>query len=85
LSFAGALFAHRARSEAALPFAAVMLMFPVVFYVTHTNGRYRYPMDPIMGILCVFAIVYPLSRLRKRSFAKFWIADSVTSASEFTR
>jgi len=76
LSFAGALFAYRARSEAALPFASVMLMFPVVFYVTHTSGRYRYPMDPIMGILTVFAIAYPLAQLSKRHFAKLYPATS---------
>ncbi len=76
LSFAGALFAYRTRSEAALPFASVMLMFPVVFYVTHTSGRYRYPMDPIMGILTVFAIAYPLAQLSKRHFAKLFPAAS---------
>jgi hypothetical protein len=53
-----------------------MLMFPVVFYVTHTSGRYRYPMDPIMGILTVFAIAYPLAQLSKRHFAKLYPAAS---------
>ena len=81
LSFVGALFAYRARSETAMPFASVMLMFPVVFYVTHTSGRYRYPMDPIMAILAVFAIAYPLSQLIRRSAGKLWLAESVTSTS----
>ena len=69
LSFLGAFFAYRARSELATPFASVMLMFPVVFYVTHTSGRYRYPMDPIMTILTVFAIAFPLSQLLRRGQA----------------
>jgi 4-amino-4-deoxy-L-arabinose transferase-like glycosyltransferase len=81
LSFAGALFAYRARSEAALPFASVMLMFPVVFYVTHTSGRYRYPMDPMMAILTVFAFAYAFSRLANRSTSKLWVEESVTSVS----
>jgi hypothetical protein len=81
LSFAGALFAYRARSEAALPFASVMLMFPVVFYVTHTSGRYRYPMDPMMAILTVFAFAYAFSRLANRSASKLWVQESVTSIS----
>lgn len=76
LSFVGAFFAYRARSETALPYGAVMLIFPVVFYVTHTSGRYRYPMDPIMGILTVFAIAYPLSQLSKHHFAKLYSAES---------
>ena len=67
LSFVGALFAYRARSVAAAPFAFVMLMYPVVFYVTHTSGRYRYPIDPMMAILTVFAFAYPLTQLIERS------------------
>ena len=81
LSFTGAFFAYRARSEGALPFASVMLMFPVVFYVTHTSGRYRYPMDPIMAILTVFAIAYPLSQFVRRGAGKLWVPESVTSVS----
>ena len=81
LSFAGAFFAYRARSEAALPFASVMLMFPVVFYITHTSGRYRYPMDPAMAVLTVFAIAYPLSRVLKSGFGKLWVAESLGSIS----
>lgn len=81
LSFIGALFACRARSEAAMPFAFVMLMFPVVFYVTHTSGRYRYPMDPMMAILTVFAVAYPLSQLIGRSAGKLWVPESVSGTS----
>jgi len=81
LSFAGALFAYRARSELALPFGSVMLMFPVVFYVTHTSGRYRYPMDPIMTVLTVFAFAYPLGQLGKRSFDKLLVPESITGVS----
>jgi len=79
--FVEALFAYRARSEAALPFASVMLIFPVVFYVTHTSGRYRYPMDPIMAILTVFAFAYTFSQLAKRNASKPWVTESVTSIS----
>jgi hypothetical protein len=78
LSFAGAFFAYRARSETALPFACVMLIFPVVFYITHTTGRYRYPIDPIMTILTVFAIAYPFSQLTKNRFVKLSPAESMT-------
>ena len=81
LSFLGAHCAYRARCQAALPCASVMLMFPVVFYVTHTTGRYRYPMLPIMVILTVFAFAYLLSLLVKRSAGKLWVAESVTSSS----
>jgi len=76
LSFAGAFFAYRARSKVALPFASVMLMFPVIYYLTNTSGRYRYPMDPVMAILSVFAIAYPLAQWGRGTFGKLWAADA---------
>ncbi len=67
LALAGALFAQRTKNENALPFTSVLMVFPLIFYVTHTNGRYRHPIDPIMCLLTVFAVAYPLSCLRKRA------------------
>ncbi len=66
LSLLGALFAYRARRDAALPLALILLVFPAIFYLTHTSLRYRYPMDPIMAVLTVYAIAYPLSQLARR-------------------
>jgi 4-amino-4-deoxy-L-arabinose transferase-like glycosyltransferase len=62
LSLLGALFAYRSQNYAVNMFASVMLVFPLVFYFTHTSLRYRFPMDPIMDVLAVYAIAYPLSR-----------------------
>jgi hypothetical protein len=67
LSLLGALFASRARSPAAYPLGMVMLVFPLTFYVTHSSLRYRYPMDPIMQVLAVFAVVYVMSPKARRS------------------
>ena len=47
-----------------------MLFFPVPFYLTHANLRYRYPIDPLMTILAVYAIAYPLSWLAARAAAR---------------
>jgi 4-amino-4-deoxy-L-arabinose transferase-like glycosyltransferase len=63
LAFAGTFLANRTKRESALPFTTVMLVFPLVFYVTHTNARYRHPMDAIMCLLAIFALRYPLSNL----------------------
>ena len=65
----GALFAFRTRNPAAYPLAMVMLVFPLAFYLTHTSLRYRYPMDPIMQVLAVFAVVYAVSPAARRSAA----------------
>src|SRR3972149_1544847 len=62
LSLLGSLFALRTRNPAAYPLGIVMLVFPLAFYLTHTSLRYRFPMDPIMQVLAVFAVVFALPR-----------------------
>jgi 4-amino-4-deoxy-L-arabinose transferase-like glycosyltransferase len=65
LTLLGALFAYRRRNEAVIPLAAVMIFFPLIFYITHTEFRYRHPMDPIMLVLATYGFAYPLSQLLK--------------------
>ncbi len=62
----GALFAYHERRPFALPYLMVILIFPLVFYLTHTSLRYRFPMDPIMLVLAVHGVAYPVSLLRRR-------------------
>jgi hypothetical protein len=38
-------------------------------------------MDPMMAILTVFAVAYPLSQLMRRSAGKLWVPESITSTS----
>ena len=52
----GALFAYRAKHPNALPYAIVLLIFPLIFYLTHASLRYRFPMDPIMMVLSAYGI-----------------------------
>jgi 4-amino-4-deoxy-L-arabinose transferase-like glycosyltransferase len=49
------------RSPHAVPIALVPILFPVVYYVTHTSLRYRHPMDPILLLLSAVAIVAVLT------------------------
>ncbi|HEY2117525.1 MAG TPA: glycosyltransferase family 39 protein [Candidatus Angelobacter sp.] len=69
LSLLGALLAYRTQTEAAVPFGLVLIVFPMIFYLTHTSARYRFPMDPTMEVLAVYAIAYPLSRWAGRGRA----------------
>ena len=39
------------RSVYALPLAAIPLIYPLVYYATHTSLRYRHPIDPVLLIL----------------------------------
>ena len=62
----GALFAYRANRRIAFPFAMVILVFPLVFYVTHSSLRYRFPMDPIMMVLATSGVYCAISLFIER-------------------
>jgi 4-amino-4-deoxy-L-arabinose transferase-like glycosyltransferase len=48
-------FSHA--QEVALPYALTLLIYPVVYYVTHPEMRYRHSIDPQIVILAVYAVV----------------------------
>jgi 4-amino-4-deoxy-L-arabinose transferase-like glycosyltransferase len=66
LCLVGALYAHRAHHPDALPYVMVLLIFPLVFYITHSSQRYRFPIDPIMVVLAVSAVAHLLSLAARR-------------------
>ena len=59
LSGAGALFGIVTlvgrRSAYAFPIAAFPVIFPFLYYVTHTSLRYRHPIEPVVLLLTVVA------------------------------
>jgi Dolichyl-phosphate-mannose-protein mannosyltransferase len=59
LSGAGALFGIvtlvRRRSTYAFPVAAFPVLFPFLYYITHTSLRYRHPIDPVVLLLTAMA------------------------------
>ena len=62
----GALFAYRSSRRNAFPLVMVILVFPLIFYVTHSSLRYRFPMDPIMMVLAAYGVYCPISLWRER-------------------
>lgn len=66
LTLLGVLLAWRASHPAAAPFSLVVLIFPVVYYVTHPMLRYRFPIDPIMIVLAVYGLACTISHMRNR-------------------
>jgi hypothetical protein len=70
LSLLGVLYAHRTGHPDAAPFGLVLLVFPTIFYVTHSSLRYRFPMDPIMLVLAASAVAHLLSAARFPSARK---------------
>ena len=51
----------------AIPYVAVILLFPVIFYLTHSSLRYRFPMDPVMMVLAAYGVAYPIFQWRERT------------------
>jgi len=48
----------------------------LLFYATHTDERYRQPIDPLMCLLAVFAVDYVLAYLTKRASSLHRAAQS---------
>jgi 4-amino-4-deoxy-L-arabinose transferase-like glycosyltransferase len=66
ISFAGMILALRLNLPDSLPLALCLLLFPIPYYLTHTELRYRHPIDPFMTLFTMFAIVRLCSALRGR-------------------
>jgi len=78
-SLLGALFAIRGRLPEAAPFAWVLLVFPLIFCLTHASSRYRLPMDPILIILAVQGLFGVISLLRNGWARRGSAAEPVAS------
>ena len=62
----GSLFAYRTQHADAFPYAMVLLIFPLIFYLTHASLRYRFPMDPIMMVLSAYGVAQTIALARGR-------------------
>ena len=56
LAWAGMVLALRRHPASASPYALVILVFPTVYYLTHTFPSYRHPMEPVVLLLASFAL-----------------------------
>ena len=55
-AFAGIIVLRRRRDPYAFPLAIGPVVFPIIYYVTHTSVRYRHPIDPVVLLLTAIAI-----------------------------
>jgi hypothetical protein len=78
LTFMGALFVRRSNSEDAPPYFLLLLVFPLIFYLTHSSLRYRFPIDPIMMCLAAHGVAYPISLWNERLAQRRDVAASST-------
>ncbi|MGO9646694.1 MAG: hypothetical protein ACLPOO_01440 [Terriglobales bacterium] len=57
MAWSGMILALRRKGLEALPYAVVLLMFPLIYYITHTFNSYRHPTEPVMLLLVAYASV----------------------------
>ena len=57
LGFTGLVFLYRNRMSAfALLMALPLLLFPLPYYITHAEFRYRLNLDPLLTLLAAYAV-----------------------------
>ena len=66
LALMGLSRAFRKLPNIATPYALVLLFFPMVYYITHSDMAYRHPLDPEIVILSSYALVSWLPQRRAR-------------------
>ena len=57
LAFAGLLLMRQNAVAGIAPFASALLLFPLPYYVTHSESFYRHPIEPVVGLLVGYACV----------------------------
>ena len=58
LAWIGLVILLRHRSRWGWLLAPAMMVYPCLYYITSSDTRYRHPIEPIMLILTVYAVVY---------------------------
>jgi 4-amino-4-deoxy-L-arabinose transferase-like glycosyltransferase len=66
-AFAGFWLAVKRKNPVALPFALVLLIFPVPYYLSHANPQYRHPVDPMILALGSYAAASVASSQEQKS------------------
>jgi hypothetical protein len=63
LGFAGLVFLYRNRMRAiAVLMALPLLLFPLPYYITHAEFRYRLNLDPLLTLLAAYAVTQLATR-----------------------
>jgi hypothetical protein len=60
---AGLVLLYRRRRDLATLFALPLLLFPLPYYITHAEFRYRLNIDPILTILAAYAVTQLAARV----------------------
>ena len=58
LGLAGFVLLWNRRRDLALLFAGPLLFFPLPYYITHADSRFRMVLDPLATLLCAYAVAH---------------------------
>jgi 4-amino-4-deoxy-L-arabinose transferase-like glycosyltransferase len=62
-TLAGIYVLFRKRQALLFPVASFLLIYPLIFYITNGQLRYRHPLDPILVLLSALGVAAPLQKL----------------------
>jgi hypothetical protein len=66
LAWIGAILFVRRKRLDALPYVAVMICFPLVYYITHTFPTYRHVIEPVVLLMAAYAAATAIEALGKQ-------------------
>ncbi|HZP64012.1 MAG TPA: hypothetical protein VFB28_11400 [Terriglobales bacterium] len=79
LAWMGLMVALRQKGSDGLPYAIVMIAFPMIYYVTHTFNSYRHPTEPVMFMLAGYVLVESAKLLLGKSRTRRVASSTVSS------
>jgi 4-amino-4-deoxy-L-arabinose transferase-like glycosyltransferase len=67
LAWIGMLLSLRRKGLEAVPYALVVLIFPLVYYITHVFSTYRHPIEPAIVLLASYSMIWIVKTIGTRS------------------
>ncbi len=67
LAWIRGVIAVRRKGMDAGPFVIVLVVYPLIYYFTHTWSTYRHPSEPVILMLAVYAMVTVVEEVSRRS------------------
>jgi 4-amino-4-deoxy-L-arabinose transferase-like glycosyltransferase len=66
IAWLGMMLGLRRKGFTAVPYAIVMIVFPLVYYITHVFSTYRHPIEPVILLLAAYAAVSAVESVAPR-------------------
>jgi hypothetical protein len=63
MAWLGAAVALSRKGRSGVPYVVVLLVFPLIYYITHTFNSYRHPTEPAMLLLAAYAMMTAVEAL----------------------